>query len=867
MTTSFDHGRYSELAQELKDFPGWVIGVLHDPVYAGRETPAGLRFEHFAAAWSRPDVKVVPLNAHQIRSYEVLFKGRLDVLVFPYGSVYPMDAFGTYSGHTFNQFLKRGGAVLTTGGLPFRQQAGTEGEALPPELTQQDVYDRWVANFGVKYYECAVPPSRQQVNTALLPSLPAALAGAPSRWGVVYTNSSHSPRPAPPHGNVFLERYPVRQVTPLITGLDAYGAEVSTAAVLAQDFETGSRLISFTHEAEPHPLSPAAPHFAGLLADLLALLTNRLTAAEVAAEYACYRAGEAVRVRAEAVSHAAQPQPATLRLTITTGAGEAVHTAAQTLTVPPGASVAEWTWQPEAFTADTYLLRLDVEANGRVVSTAENGFVVWQPETIKRSQPVGLRAHYFTLGERGAFLTGTNYCESTRGEAMWFRPSVSRLIRDHAQMEACGVNMIRPHYHHLKWYRDYLLYHHGRLFPFYGELEGVTDPQPDERGWRIWDAFIYLSQKHGLLYNGDLFTLVPEEMGDPRGWFGTVEAVYDRAKRPAQKEFLRALEARYRDVPGISWDLFNEPSNVTDRDVAEWAADLGTVFTELASPRLITVGGPFHIGATVHYDSPHGRIPADFVNTHDLPVFLQELHLDRPEALAAERQQAEDVRYYAALCIRNGLAGVAPWSWSRQQRLWQDTYEHHQSNPMEKCDDRLGLHTHEDGTLKLAGQVFKDLAWLLRTVDLRRYDLAGQRAVTTQGDLTATLGQATGAFGAGDLAGVSVRHAGPAGYLGGMAWEQIAWQGQALVSGPKGAFVWAYGLGGAVSAAPVVFVKTEGAGALTLARGGATRVELVDGGGEACRVLASVPFTATARQTVIETTPEMARYWLRVQFG
>ena len=28
MTTSFDHGRYSELAQELKDFPGWVIGVL-----------------------------------------------------------------------------------------------------------------------------------------------------------------------------------------------------------------------------------------------------------------------------------------------------------------------------------------------------------------------------------------------------------------------------------------------------------------------------------------------------------------------------------------------------------------------------------------------------------------------------------------------------------------------------------------------------------------------------------------------------------------------------------------------------------------------------------------------------------------------
>src|SRR5262249_59566633 len=103
----------------------------------------------------------------------------------------------------------------------------------------------------------------------------------------------------------------------------------------------------------------------------------------------------------------------------------------------------------------------------------------------------------------------------------------------------------------------------------------------------------YLSQKYGLIYNGDLFTLVPEEMGDPRGWFGTVEAVYDRAKRPAQKEFLRALEARYRDVPGISWALFNEPYMVSDAAGADGASDLSTVFTELASRRPLTVGVPY----------------------------------------------------------------------------------------------------------------------------------------------------------------------------------------------------------------------------------------------------------------------------------
>src|SRR5579859_1178957 len=381
--------RYSDLARELKQFPGWVIGVLHDPVYAGLETPASLRYEHIAAAWAgRPEVKVVPLDANQVRSYEILFKGKMDVLMFPYGSVYPMDAFGVYSGHTFNHFLRRGGAVLTTGGAPFMQQAGSEGELISHGFEPQEVYDRWVANFGVKIYESAAPSSQQRVNTALLPSLPAVLPVAASRLGVVVNNSSHAPRPAPPHGNVFLERTPARQVIPLISGMDAFGQAIHTAAVLAQDFETGSRMIYFTHEAEPHPLSPSSGFFAGLMDDLLALLTNRVTAAEVAAEYACYRSVEAVRVRAEIASHAAEALPATLRLKIVAGE-QVVFAAEQALSLPPGQTVAEWTWQPEAFEADEYVLRLEVAREGRVVSTAENGVVAWQPAALAHSPRLG----------------------------------------------------------------------------------------------------------------------------------------------------------------------------------------------------------------------------------------------------------------------------------------------------------------------------------------------------------------------------------------------------------------------------------------------------------------------------------------------
>jgi hypothetical protein len=113
---------------------------------------------------------------------------------------------------------------------------------------------------------------------------------------------------------------------------------------------------------------------------------------------------------------------------------------------------------------------------------------------------------------------------------------------------------------------------------------------------------------------------------------------------------------------------------------------------------------------------------------------------------------------------------------------------------------------------------------------------------------------------------MGLRHASADAFFAGLAWEQIAWQGQPLVTGPAGAYVWAYAHGGAFANAPIVFVKTESAGALTVARGGATAVELVEGGGERCRVLDAVPFEARDGATVINATAEMARYWLRVTF-
>lgn len=852
---------FATLAQELAE-GGYtcVVGVMDDPNFAGQEVPANLTAAHFEEAWGRiPGVRVVRLEANQIRSYSLLFAGKLDILVFPYGSVYPMEAFWLYSGQGFDHFMKRGGAVLTTGGIPFFKQAAPAGNAMEMNTQEerQAVYDKWVSRFGVKYYELDSAPSHTQVHAALLPSLTDAEFTA-SQLGVVINNSAHDPVPAPPHGNVFPERYPARWVTPLLTGTDAWGTPLAVNAVLAQDFEHGSRRIHFTHEVDPHPLSPNAPHFPALMADLFALLSNRVMVKDVEADYACYHAGETAVITAELISFEAAPVEITAVLYI--ASGDHINREERViLTIAPKATVQQqWTAAIDDLDGDEYTVTVTIERDGRTVAEGRNGFLVWQDAVMQAAPAVATQHEYFTFNGVGRFISGTNYYESTRGELMWYRPAVDRVIADFRQMHACGVNYIRPHYHHLKWFKDYLLYQHGRLFDFFSSLESVENPLPDERAWRLWDMFLYLSHKYGIVYGGDLFTLVPAEMGDPRGWFGTVEAVYCLEKRKVQRQFLNQLLCRYRDATCVSWDLFNEPHMIPDEDVNAWAQALRETINAEGATVPITVGGPLSIGNAVDYDSPHGRIPMDTLNTSGRPFLLQELHLDNPEDLASELLQAEMLRAVYIAGIQSGVAGICPWSWTRQMRLWQDTEQHHHTFPMEKWDDRLGLHTHDDGTLKPAGLVFKTLAQLLGRITLQQFDPAMRQVMTTQGTLIAHASdehERNSAF----------YHVNGPNCFAAMAKGAICWEGRMLLNGPEDAFLYAMALDDEdLRTSRHLLVRSESSGALVLPRTAPAAIRLVNWHLTAPRVLAILPYQPSPDGLVIEITAEMRQYWIEL---
>ena len=176
-------------------------------------------------------------------------------------------------------------------------------------------------------------------------------------------------------------------------------------------------------------------------------------------------------MRAELVSFEANDTEAEVSLEIRAN-GQTVDSHTETLRLPAKQTATkEWHWAPEAFETDEYEVLVSIRRHGQIVSSAENGFVIWNPSVVQRGPAVSIQGKYFRIGGSESFLSGTNYYESTRGEIMWFRPNMKRIAMDLRQMRECGVNYIRPHYHHLKWFKDYLLFQQGRLFPFFASQQ------------------------------------------------------------------------------------------------------------------------------------------------------------------------------------------------------------------------------------------------------------------------------------------------------------------------------------------------------------------------------------------------------------
>ncbi len=234
----------------------------------------------------------------------------------------------------------------------------------------------------------------------------------------------------------------------------------------------------------------------------------------------------------------------------------------------------------------------------------------------------------------------------------------------------------------------------------------------------------------------------------------------------------------------------------------------------------------------------------------------QEVYLDHLEDLTSELIQAEDMREGMLASVRSGLAGFAPWSWTRQMRLWQDSYEHDPEFRMESWDDRLGCQTHDDGTLKPAGQVFRDIAVLLRSFQFRNFDTNDRIVTTDRGQVKVTLKGMDGAN------SYSLLHFNDQRCFAAISLESISWQGKKILSGPDGSYVYVLSDGEDILTTKRLLFKSEKPGLLRLYdRTSPKLIRLVDVRPHSNRQLDQLAWSAKENGIEVTIKPTQQAYW------
>ena len=625
-------------------------------------------------------------------------------------------------------FMNNGGGLIITGNNLF-----------VPVARSNDYFKKTIAHLGIKPYTSDIVPIKAVFDTDFLDGFPTGQLITLPPEGVFCATGSEQLIPKSYFGSISPQRYPVLHNYVVAKGTDSFGKILNSSVVFTQNWENHSRMAVIASNTEKSLIHPQNPYFDCFIASAVKHCLNEVFISTVESNYACYHKGEPVKITYHIHNfHEAQKQiTAVLQIRDENGIKKEIE---QAFKIPAGEKQdCTVYWNIPAQPSDYYEINVNIKAGNNILSKANNGFVVWNDEVAKKAPTIGIKDKNFLIDGKPALLIGTNYFESELGDLMWIKPNVKKLHDDLNTMAADGINYVRIHYHHAKWYTDYFKTKYG----FVPEYFKDTNPGylPDEKTWRIFDAHIYLCQKYGIVFGGDLFTMVPEEMGDPRGWMtsgmdGLQDIILLREKIEHQKEFLKLLCQRYKDVPAISWDLWNEPVVPLTDKFKEWGREMRSLMRETGDNHPITVGthNPIISESFVDYYSSHGNYSTSsrcfFPSTK--PNMFQEVWMDCFTDHTGDSLQFSRMRHVLFESFSMGFAGFAPWQWTAQAKMRNDF----EVSPVEDWDDKLGCSVRWDGTLKPAGRYYKQFAWLVRNLPF--YDCAKNIAKTEKGTVEFT---------------------------------------------------------------------------------------------------------------------------------
>ncbi len=450
---------------------------------------------------------------------------RVDLLILPYGSAFPVDAWPA-----IRAFVRGGGGLVVLGGAPFQQPIReTTGTTRFVAATRQPT-------FAHELLIGAADEIRREDLRATLRSGPVEGSGwtttipAPKRaWALTFRLATRPELPeeqgtAGPRDAV---------VRPLVHVVDAAGvpracpllevdrlrgdgaggrwilAPSDATLPVAAIREAVERALEGPSQVEARPVRASVE-------------PGESTSIRVVVSRPWLRAGEALTRRAAVAVRGDDGRVVFEGDALLEGPAEFRTGTVRVTTAAPLA-------------AGLYHAEVRLPDGALRPGTVTTGFWVKDAALLASGPRLSASRDWIRRDGHVTPIIGTTYMASDVHRKFLFEPNPHAWDRDFAEMARRGVNFVRTGL-------------------WTGWVRAMLDPGAlDEGVLSALDAYVLSAAKHGIPVCFNLFAFIPPSYG------GTHPYLDPRALE-GQKALLTLLASRYRGVPWIHWDLINEPS-------------------------------------------------------------------------------------------------------------------------------------------------------------------------------------------------------------------------------------------------------------------------------------------------------------------
>lgn len=440
-----------------------------------------------------------------------------DLLVLPYGSAFPLDAWEAIRAH-----LERGGSLVVLGGAPFHQPVLRKG-------------DQWVLGQRQPTFAHAlligpaeeVPAAGLRVTPVAASSWTLALPSPSRTWALTVRfgmkkEALAEEAPDAPRDAV------LRPLVHLSDGRNPVGCAAQEIDRLRGTF-AGGRWVLATSDA-------------ALDASQIRALVDRAlqgpTELEALPVQACVEPGDTPRMRV--FVHRPKgggPTQASLRLLDDQGR-ERLRTTVG-LAGPATTRFAEVPLAtPKPLAPGLYRVEVSLPGESRQPGTLTSGFWVRDGRLLAGTPPLTASGDWLRRNGKPVPVVGTTYMASDVHRRFLLQPNPALWDQDFARMKAEGVNLVRT-----------------GLWAYWNRLQ--TGPSSlDDQALRALDAFVHTAARHGIDVCFTFFAFLPPA-------YGAEHPYLDPKAFESQAALAAQVARRYRGVGRVHYDLINEPSYAT----------------------------------------------------------------------------------------------------------------------------------------------------------------------------------------------------------------------------------------------------------------------------------------------------------------